>query len=364
MTAERLDGPEQRKIVSGCMAKDGVTLHREGCEFRVPAVAVPPRAFTASGEKRRVGIEIEFFGPAADEATDLVLGLFGGQLSALGPHRYKIATERYGDFIVELDSGYAHPEEWRGLVSPFLRSQKAVEQVAQTVCHTVGSMAGLWMPVEIVTPPVPFDALADLERLVVTLRSKGASGTDEGLIFAFGTQINVEVPEKTAAVIVSYLKAYLLLSPWLRSTIRPDPLRRLLPFINPFPPEYLAKVFDPGYAPDEATLVADYLDANHTRNRELDLLPLFADMGYDVPSAGGKKVKARPALHYRLPDTRFSDPEWGLLAEWNRWLFVERLAADPRALAALGEACRTAGGRVKNDAERLAVIDAWRAWQP
>jgi hypothetical protein len=99
-------------------------------------------------------------------------------------------------------------------------------------------------------------------------------------------------------------------------------------------------VLAPGYAPDQAGLIDNYLHANPTRNRELDMLPLFAWIDEDrvrscVPDA---RIKARPTFHYRLPDARIGDPGWSLALEWNRWCVVERLAADAERLAAMSEA--------------------------
>ena len=44
-------------------------------------------------------------------------------------------------------------------------------------------------------------------------------------------------------------------------------------------------------------------------------------------------VKGRPAFHYRLPNCMVDEPGWTLAREWNTWVAVERLAADPRKLA-------------------------------
>ena len=137
-----------------------------------------------------------------------------------------------------------------------------------------------------------------------------------------------------------HLQAYLVLSRWLRASIDVDATRRLLPFVRPFPEAYVRKVLAADYRPDLHGLVADYLAANPTRFRELDLLPLFAylvpEQYYATPA--DRLAKPRPAFHYRLPDSRVDDPSWGgVIEEWNRWVAVERLAADRERLA---EACR------------------------
>jgi len=152
-----------------------------------------------------------------------------------------------------------------------------------------------------------------------------------------------------------------VLSPWLRAEIGVDPARRVLPFIGHFPDAYVRLVIDPGYAPDLGTLIDDYLEHNPTRNRELDLLPLFAhlDPGRVERALPDAHVKARPTFHYRLPNSRIDDPAWGgVIEEWNRWLEVERLAADP---ARLEEAC-TAYRRHLDRSPLADWVEQARAW--
>jgi hypothetical protein len=95
-------------------------------------------------------------------------------------------------------------------------------------------------------------------------------------------------------------------------------------------------VLDPEYAPTRRELIEDYLAFSPTRNRVLDLLPLFVHcepeclQGHDVE--GVELVKPRPTFHYRLPNCEIERPDWTPAAAWNRWLSVERLAADPSRL--------------------------------
>jgi hypothetical protein len=87
-------------------------------------------------------------------------------------------------------------------------------------------------------------------------------------------------------------------------------------------------------------LIDDYIALNPTRNRNLDMLPLFALLDEDrvrskLPE---EKINARPTFHYRLPDMSLKDKDWGLATEWNRWVAVEWLAADQQRLASLSRA--------------------------
>ena len=139
-------------------------------------------------------------------------------------------------------------------------------------------------------------------------------------------------------------------------------LRRALPFADPFPRTYVRKVVDPNYQPALPQLVDDYLEANPTRNRELDLLPLFTHLAPERVRAkvADALIKARPTYHYRLPDTRLSDPAWSLIVEWNRWVEVEHLAADAAALRRLGRVCLDEA-RSHRPRALAEAIDAWRA---
>ena len=84
------------------------------------------------------------------------------------------------------------------------------------------------------------------------------------------------------------------------------------------------------YNPDLSTLIDDYLDANATRNRPLDLLPLFLHLDGDSFRARlpEEQISPRPAFHYRLPNSMIDDPNWSISQEWAAWMKVERLAAD------------------------------------
>jgi hypothetical protein len=96
----------------------------------------------------------------------------------------------------------------------------------------------------------------------------------------------------------------------------------------------------PSYSPNRAQLIDDYLDANPTRNRALDMLPLFAyvDESRVRERVQDERIKARPALHYRLPNSEVDRADWNLNTPWNDWLVVERLAAHPARLERLCEA--------------------------
>jgi hypothetical protein len=175
-----------------------------------------------------------------------------------------------------------------------------------------------------------------LNRLEVELRTRHAEGTRAGTFNAFALHFNPEAPDPRDPVCVAgTLRAFLLLYHWLFRVERIDRMRRVMPFVNPFPEEYARLVIDPHYAPDMPRLAADYVEHNPTRNRPLDLLPLltFNEEGFlERVGLAGQKVRPRPTFHYRLPNSEIDEPGWSISAEWGRWVLVERLADDSALL--------------------------------
>ena len=66
------------------------------------------------------------------------------------------------------------------------------------------------------------------------------------------------------------------------------------------------------------------------------MLPLFAylrpDHSHELLHT--QLTKPRPTFHYRLPNAQLSQPGWGSVTEWNRWVEVEKLAANSEVLLA------------------------------
>jgi hypothetical protein len=302
----------------------------------------PPRPYTQGGAKRRVGVEIEYSDLGVPESAALVQRLFGGEVIESDLHLMEVRGTRHGDFLVELDLRLLHRNKAKAGKQTAGDDEFArfLEDLDRELTKAAGDLAGLLVPCEIACTPIPFDELEEIEDLIATLRDAGATGTDASLLAAFGLQLNVELASLETDDILRQLRAYFLLSDWLREEIGVNFKRRLATFIDPFPRGYIDKVIDPGYRPGRSQLIEDYLAANPTRYKELDLLPLFAHLDEArvrrrLPEA---KIKPRPAFHYRLPDSRIDQPHWRLAHEWRRWLRVEELAADEALLARLQEA--------------------------
>ncbi len=302
------------------------------------AFEMPPVRTTKAGATRRVGVELEFGGLTCMSAAEVVADLFGGTVRYEHRYRCRIEDTEFGTFRVELDTKLANPktwqpsEQWRPVLETVLGHDWESE-----ISELTGVLAELVLPTEISAPPVALDRLHELEALPRRLGKERAEGTSDGWLYAFGLQLNAEMPALDPATVLRYLRAYMILSDWLRSATDMNFKRRLLAFAEPFPERYVLKVTAPDYAPDAEALIDDYVSDNPTRNRGLDLLPVLAmiDEGRVRRHLPDETIRKRPALHYRLPDCRLRDPDWSIGVEWNRWIAVERLAADKDRLGEL-----------------------------
>lgn len=302
-----------------------------------PSLTLPPRYLNASGEPRRLGFEFEFAGVGLETTAGLIKELYGGEVHFGGAFQCQVRGTELGSFTVELDARALKDGAYLQFLQRVGIDLERDEQ--DWLDRALARLAATVVPHEVVCPPVPMDQAHRLEELREALRRAGAQGTHAAVHYAFGLHINAEAPDLEAATVVSVLKAYLLLRDALRRFGATDLSRRLSQFIKDFPEPYARQVVDPDYWPDTAALIRDYLAANPTRNRALDLLPLFAEIDRDaLPPVlrDDPLVKARPAFHYRLPNCAVDEPDWSLGREWRHWVGVERLAEDREALQHLG----------------------------
>lgn len=303
--------------------------------------ALPPWRQRQDGEPRRVGVEFEYGGLRPEQSLAAIVSALGGHQERITQVQYKVRDTVVGDLELELDF------RWLQKAASDQQARQDLPtwalEVGQWTTEVLERMVSQVVPWEVVTGPIPMPQLHRLEGLVQSLREAGALGTRHAPHFAFGLHLNPELPDLEGATLCAYMKAYLCLKDWLRARSRLDLSRRLTPFIGDFDPDYVARVVDPDYQPDRAQLIDDYLAANPTRNRSLDMLPAFSEADPERVRAqvDDPLIKARPALHYRLPNCEIDDPGWKLATIWEQWLQVERLAADPERLAAMGEAYRS-----------------------
>ncbi len=314
-------------------------------------VPLPPLPRTESGALRRIGVELEMGGLELDVVVAIVAAHLKGAVETRGRYEQAVIGDPAGPWLVEIDFSLLKElgRQERDPADPLAGLAEAGEDLVRS--------ASSWLvPIEVVSPPLSLPRLADVDGLIARLRDAGALGTGGGIVYAFGLQLNPEMPATDPDTIRRYLQAFLCLFPWLQQRAKVDLTRRLTTFVDPFEAAYIRQVMSAEYRPGLGNLIDDYLRANPTRNRALDLLPLFLhlDEARVRRVVTDPRVKPRPALHYRLPNCEIDRPGWGLRPVWEDWLQVEHLATDPERLA---EACQAYSGFL--DRPLAGLIDSW-----
>ncbi len=288
------------------------------------------------GEPRRIGVEIEMAGVSLETMAEAVQAEFGGHVESDSAFVFHVRDTDVGDFQLELDARVLKDRAYREHLTRLGIELDDSDEAA--LDRWLADAAGRLVPHEIVAPPIPVAALPRLDRVRATLQQAGALGTERSVLYAFGLQINIEVHRTDAEWLLAILRSFLLMVEVLAAAGTIDLARRLSPYIRAFPGSFVRYVLDPDFQPDQAGLIDTYLAHSPTRNRPLDLLPLFAHLDPDRVAAAPVEhelIKPRPAFHYRLPNCEIDNPEWSLARPFNGWVEVERLAADPERLERL-----------------------------
>lgn len=293
----------------------------------------PPKRTTPAGEERRVGYEFEFTGVEIAVAADMVKELYGGYIKKISTYEFKVGDTNLGTFKLEVDAQLLREKKYEKTLKSFgidLSTFKNIESIEDRL----KSMASSVVPFEIITPPVPLSNMQRLQKLVDELRRWKAKGTGSSVLYAFGLHLNPEIPDESAASLLDHLRAYVMLDPWIRQDAKINISRRLTPYINEYKEEYLQLILSKAYKPTLEELIHDYFRYDNSRNRPLDMLPVFMHLAPETTQSLLKDTltSARPTYHYRLPNCSIEDPEWSLADEWNRWVLVEQLAANSKTL--------------------------------
>jgi len=282
----------------------------------VASFAPLPQPLNADGVSRLVGVEIEFGGLPEAEAAAICSDFLNGRARQLDSHIWRVEDSELGTLDIYLDIFLRKAQQSR------LRDQ-ALDLGREIV------------PVEIVTEPLDLDGLARLDALREKLRAAGALGSGAGWFFGFGVHLNIEIASDCDADIVRPLLAYALIEDWLRADNPIDDARRLLPFTDPYPTDFVRALLRAGPEATREHVTGLYLELTPSRNRGLDMLPIFAHFDPErVAEAVDDKTSARPTFHFRLPDCRIDEPGWSLADEWQRWRVVEQVA--PSRVARVG----------------------------
>lgn len=301
------------------------------------AFPLPRRLHMADGSVRRLGVELEFAGVEVEDIVRIIVDLYGGTAEPISRFEYKVAGTELGTFAVEIDLTLLKERSYLKFLD-FMGVELDPDSLRQAE-DALAKMAATLVPHEIGGPPMPMTEVYRLEELRARLQSAHALGTRASLRYAFGLQFNPEIPSQDAATVLNYLRAFLLLVDWLEQRTHVALARRLSPFVNDFHQSYIRHVLDPDYAPRIEQLIDDYIQANPTRNRPLDMLPLFAHIDaarvrHDLHDAK-IKIHPRPTFHYRLPNCLIDDPHWTLAREWEGWVAVDDLAQEPQKIEAM-----------------------------
>jgi len=306
-----------------------------------------PHPKNESGKSRRAGFEFELTGVNLQGCAELIAELFGGKPSYNHSLEAEITDTNAGTFKVELDAHMikklaSELEEERATSKGDIIN---MNKLRAHISDWIGNATEKLVPFEIVTPPMSFKQFSKLEELRERLHSAQAKGTKAGFVNAFGMHINPEIPSDKVDDIRDILRAFLILYPWLKKVMNIDLTRRILTYIDPFPVAYVKLMLAKDYAPDWGGFITDYLQHNPTRNRALDLLPLFAHVRPDslspLKDADRKLIKARPAFHYRFPNCEIDNPDWRIARDWNYWVDIESLASDKKKLTEMASAYLT-----------------------
>lgn len=293
----------------------------------------PPTTTNSCGIERKIGFEFEFTGVEMHDAAEMVKHIYGGSVQRVSTYEFKVIDTAFGLFSLELDARLLREKKYESYLSKIGIDMKTFKNIS-TIEERLKRIASSVVPFEIISPPIPLSKMAELNDLLSELRKWKAKGTGSSFLYAFGLHLNPEIPDKRASSLLNHLRAYVLLDPWIRVDANINISRRLTPYINEYREDYLKLILNDAYQPDLKKLIQDYFQFENSRNRPLDMLPVFLHLEpeYTNERLQDKLTKGRPTFHYRLPNCSVEDPEWTLADEWNRWVLVEKLANEEKTL--------------------------------
>jgi hypothetical protein len=298
---------------------------------------VRPPVSEFRGRERRVGFELEFHGPEIESVAEALGRRLGARPHAQSRFAYLIEHPELGEFRLEYDARFLK-QGWYIEYLEKLGIEIRDPSWREDLDRWVERLSAELIPQELVTPPLPLSQLELADQLREELQVLGAKGTRESAVYAFGLHLNPELWSEEVVVLRRVLQAFMLVYDALVPTMNWS--RRIGPHVSDFTEAHRKHVLRPDFDPSLDEFVETHLRYSPTRNRALDLLPALKAIH---PNADWESleepglVKARPAFHYRLPDSRVDEPSWSLAEAWSSWVQVERLATDPDRLEHLIE---------------------------
>lgn len=299
-----------------------------------------PQLYSATNHEqkaRKAGFEIEFFGISIASTAKILQNLFGGVINEKHKNLTELSDTELGSFTIELDAVLL-----KRLSRKSLQKQNEGNLDWEGVFETLisSTLKGI-IPLEINTPPVLIKDINRLDNIVEKLRETDAYDTKKSLLTAFGVHINPDIPSENVQTILSFMQSFVLLNGWIKSAMPLDLSRKLSGFVKDYPKPYCQKILNEAYKPTLSELIKDYIIDNPSRNRALDMLPLFAYLkgGNIIEKYNIEKLNPRPTFHYRLANSYFSKKGWNFSTEWQRWLYVESLAKQDELRQAMINEC-------------------------
>jgi hypothetical protein len=295
---------------------------------------MPPVLYNERGQLRTVGFELEYGGVDLDTTAGIIMELYGGIHYRESNFKQEVRDTELGTFHLKMDARALTDKTYEETLERF-----GIDAGNEKVEGLVERFAAILVPYELGLPPRPLDQLYKVEQLREALFINEAKGTKASPILAYATHINAEIPVQNAETVLRYMRAFILLYPWLWDKAEIAIRRRLASYINPYPDEYVQLILAPGYKPDTRQLIDDYHNSNPDRNRALDMYPLLSCLDKEHVASKGDigNVKPRPTFHYRLPNSLVDDPAWSLAKEWNQWVIIEKLASSPDKITSVSE---------------------------
>jgi Putative amidoligase enzyme len=113
---------------------------------------------------RRVGVELEFAGLGIAQVSTLVENHVGGRRVIVGDYGHRVRGHRHGDWHVEFD--LALLKQWGRRVE--------VERVDELLEQLVRVGAEPFVPMEVVSPPLPMDEVEQIDGCARPVRAARA----------------------------------------------------------------------------------------------------------------------------------------------------------------------------------------------
>ncbi|MDQ3072825.1 MAG: amidoligase family protein [Bacteroidota bacterium] len=286
---------------------------------------LPKQIYTKEGKLRKAGFELEFGHLDLDAAVACIIELYGGEEVMENEFNRDIINTELGKFCLRADARALAGKTY----APTLEAL-GINPDNAFLENMIKSVAVLVVPNEVSMPPLPFTDIHKLDKLRELLFENKATDTRVSILNRYATHINIELPGLDPKTILNYLRAFFLLYQVLLKRSDIQFKRKVSGYIQPYPKNYIKRVLSTVYQPDMQQLMNDYHSFNPDRNRPLDLYPLFAFIDRERTDTfdGIGKANARPALHYRLPNSLVDEEGWSLAVEWNRWVYIDDLATS------------------------------------